>query len=104
MIIKFVFLPTQKIYFMQEASITGLFRIIVIIMLIYYGLKIIGRFVFPMLLKRTMSKMEERFREQQGTAPTPEEEVGKTTIDTKPRTQKKSTDDSGDYIDFEEVE
>ena len=89
---------------MQEAAFVNFIRTIVIIMLVYYGLKIIGRFVFPMLLKRTMSKMEERFKEQQGAASPPEEEVGKTTIDTKPTTQKKSTDDSGDYIDFEEVE
>ncbi len=89
---------------MQEAAFTNFIKTIAIIMLIYYGLKIIGRFVFPMLLKRTMSKMEKRFREQQGAAAPPTEEVGKTTIDIKPNTQKKSTDDSGDYIDFEEVE
>ena len=88
---------------MQEAALVNFIRTIAIIMLIYYGLKIIGRFVFPILLKRTMSKMEKRFREQQGTTEPPVE-VGKTTIDIKPNAQKKSTDDSGDYIDFEEVE
>ena len=89
---------------MQEAAFVNFIRTIAIIILIYHGLKIIGRFVFPILLKRTMSKMEKRFREQQGTTEPPVEEVGKTTIDIKPNAPKKSTDNSGDYIDFEEVE
>jgi hypothetical protein len=89
---------------MQEAAFVNLLRTIAIIVLIYYGLKIIGRWAFPLLIKRTMNNMEKRFREQQGSAEPPVDEVGKTTIDMKPQSNKETKDDSGEYIDFEEVE
>jgi len=88
---------------MQEASAQGILRTILILMLVYYGLKIIGRYVFPLLLKRTMNKMEARFRAQQQTQE-PQEEIGKTTIDKKPRGQNKDENGTGEYIDYEEVE
>jgi len=89
---------------MQEAAFVNVLRTIAIIVLIYYGLKIIGRWAFPLLIKRTMNNMEKRFREQQGTTEPPVDDVGKTTIDVKPRTSNETKDESGEYIDFEEVD
>lgn len=87
---------------MQEASFTGLLRTLAIILVIYYGLKIIARYVFPLFIKRTVNKMEDKFRAQQE-AQQPQQKVGETVIDKKPQTRKKKADD-GEYIDYEEIE
>lgn len=82
----------------------GFFRTILIIFLIYYGLKIIGRFAFPLIFKRFVSKFEEKVRNQQQQAAKPNEKVGETVIDKKPISTKESNDDVGEYVDYEEVE
>ncbi len=87
---------------MQEASLTGLLRTLAIILVIYYGIRIIARYVFPLFIKRTMNKMEDKFRAQQE-AQQPQHKVGETVIDKKPESRKKEIDD-GEYIDYEEVE
>lgn len=88
---------------MQEASFIGLLRILAIILIIYYILKIIARYVFPFFIKRTVSKMEDRFRQQQETQQ-PQGKVGETTVDRKPQNKKEISKDGGEYIDFEEME
>ena len=88
---------------MQEASFTGLLRVLLIIMLVYYVLKFIGRYLLPMFLHKTVSKMEERMREQQE-ANQPQGKVGETVIDRKPSDHKDTPKDTGEYIDYEEVD
>ena len=88
---------------MQEASVQGFVRTIFIIVVIYYVLKVIGRFVAPMIIKKAASKFEERFKNQQQSAE-PKEKVGETTIDKKPNASKTSNDSVGEYVDFEEVD
>jgi len=83
----------------------GLLRTILIILVIYYGLKLISRFALPIVLGRFQSKMEKKFQEQQDqmrrdSQPT---KVGETVIDKAP-SAKKSNENVGEYIDFEEVE
>ncbi len=88
---------------MHEASFTGLVKTLAIFFIIYYSLKIIGRYVLPLFVKRTMSKMEDRFRAQQE-AQQPQGKVGETTIDKTPQTKRKTSHSDDDYIDFEEVD
>lgn len=87
---------------MYEASFTGLLRTLAIILVVYYSLKIIARYVFPLFIKRTMNKMEDKFRAQKE-AQQPQHKVGETVIDKKPQTRNKKTD-GGEYIDYEEIE
>ena len=87
---------------MQEASLTGLLRTLAIILVIYYGIRIIARYVFPLFIKRTMNKMEDKFRAQQE-AQQPQHKVGETVIDKTPQSQNKKSE-SGEYIDYEEVD
>lgn len=90
---------------MQEASVQGFVRTILIILLIYYALKIIGRIVFPMFFKRFVGKFEERVRnQQQQQSQSKNQKVGETIIDRKPQTTKESNNDVGEYVDFEEVD
>jgi len=87
---------------MYEASFTGLLRTLAIILVVYYSIKIIARYVFPLFIKRTMNKMEDRFREQQE-AQQPQHKVGETVIDKKPSSKGKEAE-GGEYIDYEEIE
>lgn len=59
----------------------------------------------PLLLKKAVSKMEKKMRDQQGQQPYTDSNVkeGDTVIDKKPSPKKKSKD-VGDYIDFEELD
>lgn len=91
---------------MQEAGIVTLFRTILIILLIYYGFKLIARFVFPLFFKRMMKNVEKKFNEQQYRN-TPEQnnvKEGETVIDKAPKTQSKANEDTGEYVDYEEIE
>ena len=78
-------------------------KFILTIVLIYYSLKMIGRYVFPYLIKRFMGKMETRMNQQQGFEKEEDITIGETVIDTKPK-DKTSNKDVGEYVDYEEVD
>lgn len=84
----------------------GLLRTLLIIVVIYYLLKVLGRWLFPKAVQYTAKKMQERFQEQQAAYHRDETKVkeGETLIDSYP-SQKKNTDKKvGEYIDFEEID
>ncbi|WP_341214530.1 DUF4834 family protein [uncultured Wocania sp.] len=86
----------------------GLLRTILIIALVYYGIKVLSRIFAPFLIKYAAKKAEQRFGGQFGQfqgkqqQETPKRE-GEVTIDKMPNT-KTSSKDIGDYVDYEEVE
>lgn len=92
---------------LQFASITGFFRMILIILLIYFGIKILSRLFAPFLVKYVAKKAEQRFGgqfvqfgKQQQEKPKKEGEI---TIDKVPKT-KTSNKNVGDYVDYEEID
>ncbi len=90
---------------MQEASFQGVLRTIFIIMLVYYGLKLIGRYVFPIFFQKMVKNFEKKVREQQGfQQPVDNSKEGETTIDKKPTQTKESNNNVGEYVDYEEVD
>jgi hypothetical protein len=90
---------------MQEASFLGFLRTILTIMVIYYGLKFIGRYLFPIFFQKMVKNVEKKVREQQGyQAPVDESKEGETTIDKKPLSNKGSNNNVGEYVDYEEVD
>ena len=82
----------------------GFLRTILIIMLIYYGIKFLGRLLAPVLLKRFAKKMQDRFQQQYQDPQNPPQEEGKVTLEKTNTSTKTKLDDVGDYVDFEEVE
>lgn len=90
---------------MHEASIQGFVRTILIFVIIYYAVKIIGRYVFPLVVKRFVGKFEQKIKDQQEQySPESDKKVGETTID---KTSVKNTKESnkvGEYVDFEEMD
>lgn len=93
---------------LQQASATGLVRTILIILLIYYGLKILSKLFAPLLLKYIAKKAGEKFGGQFGQfqQPPPQntrKKEGEVTIDKMPNT-KTSNKDVGEYVDYEEID
>lgn len=82
---------------MAEASVVGVFRTILIILLVYYVLKWLGRLFFPLLIKKYFGSQ----RSQQQARPKKEGDV---TIVKRGKKPTGKDDSLGDYVDFEEVE
>lgn len=89
----------------------GLLRTILIILLVWYGLKILSRLFAPLLVKFVAKKAEERFGQQFGDFQNQSQKhkeqkrkEGETVIDKMPNRQKSSNDKVGEYIDYEEID
>lgn len=94
-------------FYMQEASFMGVIRIILIILLVYYGVKLIGRLLAPFLMRSIQKKMEKRFSEQfeqYQRKSEPKHEEGETVIDKIPNRDNSSNKDVGEYVDYEEID
>ncbi|GAA4231872.1 hypothetical protein GCM10022291_05270 [Postechiella marina] len=91
----------------QYASVIGLFRTILIIALIYFGVKILARLFAPFLLKFVAKKAEQQFggqfKQQQRQQKQSSSREGEVTIDKMPNI-KTSNNNVGDYVDYEEIE
>ncbi|TBN06484.1 DUF4834 family protein [Hyunsoonleella flava] len=82
----------------------GLLRTILIIVLVYYGIKVLSRIFAPFLFKYATKKAEEKFGGQfNNQRQDPPKKEGEISIDKMPR-QKQSNKDVGDYVDFEEID
>ena len=93
---------------LQYASITGLMRTILIILLVYFGFKILTRLFGPVLFKYVTKKAEKKFSQQFGNqnnkqSNQPLEKEGETVIDKMPNS-KSSNKDVGEYVDYEEID
>ena len=82
----------------------GLFRFLFWFFLISYILRILGRYFFPILLKRYINKKQSQFNQQFNQQDSNLEKEGKVSIKTKPKKSKNDTNDMGEYVDFEEVD
>jgi len=79
----------------------GLLRTLFVILIIYYALKIVSRYILPIILKSAVNKVQKNMNKQQ--APKQDNtKVGETTVDYTPNTTSK-TANVGEYIEFEEV-
>jgi hypothetical protein len=80
----------------------GLLRTIAIIIIIYYAIKIVGRYIMPIFIKKVVSNVEKKYKQQQEQQE-PEGKVGETIIEKKPPKVKESNKSVGDYVDYEDV-
>lgn len=93
---------------LHYASAAGLVKMILIILLVYFGVKILSRLFMPFFLKFVAKKAEQRFGGQFGQfQKDPRQDnsrkEGEVIIDKVPKT-KSSNKDVGDYVDFEEID
>ena len=82
----------------------GLFRFFFWFFLISYILRILGRYIFPILLKRYINKKQSQFNQQFNQQNSPLDKEGEVSIKTKPKKSKNDINDMGEYVDFEEVD
>lgn len=83
---------------MYEASLVGLLKTILIIVVVYYGLKFLAKLFAPVLMNYAAKKMDEKvkehFQNQHEQQTTQQQEPSK----------KKSSKQVGEYIDYEELD
>ena len=92
---------------MHEASMTQVLRVILIVLLIYFGLKLIFRWLGPVILRWMLKKIGKKF-EQRFNHFDPQREQkrqkGEVSIDKTPKSKRKSKNEVGEYIDYEEID
>ena len=95
---------------MFEASFSDVIEVILIILLIYFGFKILIRWFGPLILKYFLKKVGKQFEKKFGQFD-PNQQPGQprkpsagATFPKKPGKNKKSTKDVGEYIDYEEID
>ncbi len=92
---------------LQYASITGFVRTILIILLVWYGIKILSRIFAPVLMRYVAKKAEQKFGQQFNQYQQPKEakkKEGEISIDKMPNQQKSSNKNVGEYVDYEEID
>jgi len=92
---------------LQSASFTGFLRTLLIILLVYYGLKFLSRLFAPYMVRYMSKKMNERFGgqfQQQQNQSEPKHKEGETVIDKIPKQDTSSNKNVGEYIDYEEID
>ncbi len=91
----------------QYASIPGLLRTFLIILLVYFGFKILARLFAPFLMRFVAKKASQKFEQQFGQhqkQQEPKRQEGEVVIDKAPKQNKSSNKDVGEYVDYEEID
>ena len=91
----------------------GLIKTLLIVLLFYYGFKVLARLLAPFLMRYAAKKIQDKFKDQMGQhmrgsgfgqQDNPKKE-GEVHVRSKRSSQDKINPDSvGDYVDFEEIE
>lgn len=84
-----------------------LLQTILILLIVYYSLKLLWKWLGPQVLNFAVKKTEERFQQQFGSYQSPRqpsENEGETTVVKNPLGKRKSSKKVGEYIDFEEID
>lgn len=85
----------------QTASLVGLLKTLLIIILFYTVFKYVLRLLAPFFLRSIARKMERQFHQQ--TPPSNTQKEGEVSIDKMPQ-KESSNKDVGEYIDYEEID
>jgi hypothetical protein len=83
-------------------TLTNFLKTVGIIVLVYYGLKFVGRLLFPIVVKKAVNNMQARqtqYQRQQQNKP-----EGEVTIEKDRAQQNRNSKAEGEYVDFEEIE
>ncbi|HEY4785246.1 MAG TPA: DUF4834 family protein [Bacteroidales bacterium] len=82
----------------------GLLRIIFVFAIIYMVIRFLTRHIFPLLLGTYVNKkMSEMHQSQQAYYNAQQKREGEITIDNKPDKKKRYSQNTGEYVDFEEI-
>ena len=79
-------------------------RTILIIVVIYYGIRLFSRYVLPLLVDKGLKNMQQKMQNQQRQNQRPSRPDGEVTIENNKNTDRNKSQNQGDYVDFEEVD
>ncbi len=80
-------------------------RTLVIIALIYFGVRLFVRYVLPLILDKKIKDMQHKMQEQQRQNRSSNKNEGDVTIEYKKKGKNKNGNQGeGEYVDFEEID
>lgn len=80
-------------------GLVGFFRTVLILLAIYYTYKFLTRYVFPLMLKNYINKVNNTQRSKNQF----QRDEGDVTIRYRKNEDKKVDKDKGEYVDYEEI-
>ena len=84
--------------------IVNFLRTLIIIVIIYYAIKLFTRYVLPLILENKIKDMQQKMQEQQRNQQRSGKRDGDVTIEYDQKRNNIRNRDDGEYVDFEEVE
>jgi uncharacterized membrane protein (DUF106 family) len=84
--------------------LVGFIRTLLVIAIIYFGIRIITRYVLPLLVDKGMKNMQQKMQNQQRQNQRPSRPEGDVTIEKNQNRGSNSSKNQGEYVDFEEVD
>lgn len=79
------------------------FRTLLIIAVIYYGIRLFTRYILPLLVDKGVKNMQQKMYEQQRENQRSGRKEGEVTVENK-GDKKNPNNDEGEYVDFEEID
>ena len=85
-------------------NIVSFFRVLVVIILIYYGFKMVMRFIAPKVVEKAADKLFQEMKNREASKDRRTVRQGDVTIDYSDKKPKQYKRGDGDYIEFEEID
>ncbi len=85
-------------------NIVSFFRVLVIIILIYYGFKMVMKFIAPKVVEKAADKLFQEMKNKEASKGRQTMRQGDVTIDYSDKKPKQYKRADGDYIEFEEID
>ena len=85
-------------------NIVSFFRILVVIILIYYGFKMVMKFIAPKVVEKAADKLFQEMKNREAAKGRQTMRQGDVTIDYSDKKPKQYKRGDGDYIEFEEID
>ncbi len=83
--------------------IIGFLRTVVVLLVIFYAVRLITRFVVPLLFQKTIKDMQAKMHQQMRDQQRQGKREGEVTIE-RNQNQNNRNSQTGEYVDFEEVD
>lgn len=84
--------------------LVGFIRTLLIIVIIYFGIRIVTRYILPLLVDKGIKNMQHKMQNQQRQHQQTTRPEGEVTIEKDRNQGSKNSQNQGEYVDFEEVD
>ena len=82
----------------------GFIRTLLVIAIIYFGIRIVSRYVLPLLVDKGLKNMQQKMQDQKRQNQRSSRNDGEVTIEKNKKNTNNNSQSKGDYVDFEEVD